>query len=264
MFKFTFQTRFVDVKRIWATFVGFLKIQDGGQKEIMRGQFIFRFTVLSLLPCIFVLSLNISGLSWWTNLYFDLQSESYRFILAIMHFYVKIRHVSAVPLQWAWAISPNFRVSTDGLNSVCHTKCHSGNTFLFLLSLNFSSCVDLQFLRKFSNDTQYNYIHLDQDLAGDHPWWIITLHLNCEDIVRRKYKQRSQQNIHIFFFENINLDIFFFLLIFFFSRIYGNQEPIIWWAPAEINNKKYTPFYLSCIRLAQFFLIWPSINTSIL
>ena len=67
MFKFTFQTRFVDVKRIWATFVGFLKIQDGGQKEIMRGQFIFRFTVLSLLPCIFVLSLNISGLSWWTN-----------------------------------------------------------------------------------------------------------------------------------------------------------------------------------------------------
>jgi len=178
MFKFTFQTRFVYAKKTWATFVGFLKIQDGGQRRL-----------------------------WEDNLYFDLQSESYRFILAIMHFCVKIRHVSAVPLKWA--INPNFRVSADGLNSVCHTKCHSGNTFLFLISLNFSSCRDLQFLRKWSNDTQYNYIHIDQDFAGDHPWWIITLHMNCEDIVRRKYNQRLQQNIHIFFFENLNLVIIF-------------------------------------------------------
>ena len=49
--------RFVELKTIWATFVAFPEIQDGGQKEIMSGKFEFRFT-----------------------------EESYRFILAIMHF----------------------------------------------------------------------------------------------------------------------------------------------------------------------------------
>ena len=151
MFKFTFQTRFVDVKRIWATFVGFLKIQDGGQKEIMRGQFIFRFTVLSLLPCIFVLSLNISGLGWWTNF---LMSHQIPFR----------KHIP-----------------------------------LFTLSWNFSSC-GLQFLRKWSNDKKCNYIHLGQDFAGDHPRWIINLHMNCEDIVQRNYKQRLQLFCFNFFF----------------------------------------------------------------
>ena len=37
VFKVTFQTRFVYAKKTRATFVVFLKIQDGSQKEIMRG-----------------------------------------------------------------------------------------------------------------------------------------------------------------------------------------------------------------------------------
>ena len=65
--------------------------------------------------------------------------------------------------------------------------------------------------------------------------------MNCEDIVRRKYKQRLQQNIHIFFFENLNL------VIFFCFNFFGEFT--------EINNKKYTPFYLSCIQLAKYFSI---------
>ena len=49
--------RFVYLKTIWATFVAFPEIWDSGQKEIMSGKSEFRFT-----------------------------EESYRFILAIMHF----------------------------------------------------------------------------------------------------------------------------------------------------------------------------------
>ena len=45
----------------------------------------------------------------------------------------------------------------------------------------------------------YNYIHLDQDFSGDQPRWIINLHMNCEDIVQRNYKQRlSQKNMFSF------------------------------------------------------------------
>ena len=38
--------------------------------------------------------------------------------------------------------------------------------------------------------------------------------MNCEDIVQRNYKQRLQQKIYGFFFENLNL-VPFFVLIFF-------------------------------------------------
>ena len=41
-FIFKFKKRFVNVKRIQATFVAFP--EDGGQKEIMRGKFKFRFS----------------------------------------------------------------------------------------------------------------------------------------------------------------------------------------------------------------------------
>ena len=57
MFYIYIKMRFVYLKRIWATFVAFPEIQDGGQEEIMSGKFEFRFT-----------------------------EESYRFILAILHF----------------------------------------------------------------------------------------------------------------------------------------------------------------------------------
>ena len=57
---FKFKKRFVNFKRIQATPAAFPEIQDGGQKEIIRGKFKYRFfkvkaTVLSLLSCIFVM-----------------------------------------------------------------------------------------------------------------------------------------------------------------------------------------------------------------
>ena len=57
--------RFVYLKTIWATFVAFPEIQDGGQKE--SGKFEFRFTEESYrfipLSCIFVM-LNSQRLRW--------------------------------------------------------------------------------------------------------------------------------------------------------------------------------------------------------
>ena len=41
---FKFKTRLVDVKGIQVTFVAFPEIQNGGQKETMRGKFKLRFS----------------------------------------------------------------------------------------------------------------------------------------------------------------------------------------------------------------------------
>ena len=138
---------------------------------------------------------------------FDLRSESYCFILAIMHFCVKMWHVSAFPLKWALAINPNFRVSVDGLISVCYTKCHSGNTFPIFTLIEFFFmwiAVSPKMIKWYIYIYIYIWyvVHLDQDFADDHPWWIINLHMNCEAKVRRKYNQRLQQKyIHFLFWK---------------------------------------------------------------